>query len=296
MLALLFRCSLVPPLRTNDMVPRTAFIAAFSAFSASLAQARDCSSLPQTVKPVILGLSNCTSRSHDQVPTANAWGIAIVLGNPPQEICVSPSVFTNNTFIPTVQVCQSDNQTTFATCTSRRGGLLDEATSGANFSSIDAANDSPPDSNWGAIDSTNAVTRRGTIDVRLPSDISLSQFPIKTIEGGQNHNEGHFGLSESSPILQYLSDQQGLVPGFALDAGSQSVTNPREGYLIIGGYDPERIGAYTKNYSLVTTQRSGRICTLYVTITELVLSRPGVEDLPLISRGEQMPACIDPCK
>jgi hypothetical protein len=273
-----------------------AVVAACSAFFTSVAQARDCSSLPQNVKPVIIALSSCSTLAHDQVPIANSWGFAITLGNPSQQICVVPSVFTNNTFIPAVQACQSDNQTTFPTCTSRCGGLLNETTSGGNFSSISAADDLPPDSNWAAIDPTNSLTREGTIGMRLPSDISVPQFTFKTIEGGQNHNEGHFGLSESAPILQYLSDQQGLVSGFALDAGSQSVTNPRDGYLIIGGYDPQRVGAYTKDYSLVTTQRSGRICTLYVTITKLVLSRPGVDPLSLITQGEQIPACIDPCE
>jgi len=170
------------------------------------------------------------------------------------------------------------------------------ASSGANFSSISASDDLPPDINWAAIDPTNAYSREGYLPLRLPSDVSVPTFPIKTIEGGQNHNAGHFGLSESAPILELLSDQIGIVPGFGLDVGSQSVSDPRDGYLIIGGYDPQRIGAYTKNYTVTNIQTSGRDCSLPVTITELVLSRPGVSDVTLISAGEEIPACIDPCK
>jgi len=278
----------------------TPFISVFVAylvFFPSLAGAIDCSSLPQTVRPVILPLSNCTTLAHDNVvPVASTWGLSITLASPPQELCVMPSVFTNNTFIPTVEVCSSDNTSTFAACTSRRGGLLDIATSGANFTAITASNDSPPDVNWAAIDPTNMYSRKGDISLRLPYDISIPVDPIKTIEGGQKHNVGHFGLSISAPILQLLSDMKGLVKGWALDAGSQSVSDPREGYLIIGGYDPQRVGAYTKNYTLTDTQTSGRVCSLYVTITELILSRPETDDVTLISMGEEIPACIDPCK
>jgi hypothetical protein len=206
-----------------------------------------------------------------------------------------PSTFTNNTFIPVVQACTTDQSMSLNACASRRGGLLDKDASGANFVAI-SSTDTPEDVNWVAIDPNNSLTRKGTIALQLPSDVSFSQFPAKDIEGGQNHNMGHLGLGQTSTLLQQLSEEKGLVTGFGLDAGSQSYTNPRNGYLIAGGYDRQKVGASFKNYTVANSQTSGRICSLQVTITQLVLSRPGLEDVVLISRGEQMEACIEPCK
>ncbi|CAG8681214.1 10840_t:CDS:2, partial [Acaulospora colombiana] len=97
-----------------------------------------------------------------------------------------------------------------------------------------------------------------------------------------------------SVLLQQLSDRKGVVKGFGLDAGSPSYTNPRDGHLIVGGYDKVRVSASFKDYNISDTQISRRICPLQVIITELILSRPGIEDVILSSRGEQIPACIEP--
>ncbi|KAG8801049.1 hypothetical protein FRC17_006740, partial [Serendipita sp. 399] len=220
----------------------------------TLALAKECSSFPSNPIPVAFALTDCTTAPHDNVPKANSRGIIISLGSPPQELCVLPSTFTNNTFIPTVEVCSSDQTTSFATCASRRGGLLDMAASGVTFSSISAVDDYPPDVNWVYIDETNQFTEKGNITLRLPFEVSLPNFRIKTIEGLQRHNVGHFGLSGSSPVLQRLFDERGLVKGFALDAGSQSSSHPRDGHLILGGYDPGKMGAYSKNFTLANIQ------------------------------------------
>ncbi|CAG8683403.1 12207_t:CDS:2, partial [Acaulospora colombiana] len=258
---------------------------------------RECSSLPPDVKPIAFTLTNCTLQGHGQVPDVLSWGLQVTLGSTapgslPQEMCLMTSTFTNNTFIPTVKACSTDNTTQFATCATRRGGLFDS--SGSSLTAISSASDLPPDVNWAAIDPGNSVTEKGTIPLQLPSEISLPQFPFKTIEGGQNHNTGHLGLGRSSPLLQQLSDEKGIVAGFGLDAGSQSQSPPRDGHLILGGYDRQKVGSSVKDYNVTHSQTSGRICSLQVTITELVLQRPGLEDTVLISRGQQMEACIEP--
>ncbi|PVF92310.1 hypothetical protein CPB86DRAFT_791292, partial [Serendipita vermifera] len=265
-----------------------------SAFTIPFSSGRECSSLPPNPKPIVFTLSNCTLQGHGDVPDVESWGLQVTLGSPPQEMCLMTSMFTNNTFIPTVKACSTDQTTDFRTCATRRGGLLDPSSSGSSFGAISSSNDSPPDVNWGAIDPGNSVTEKGTIPLNLPSEISFSGFPIKTIEGGQNHNTGHLGLGRSSPLLQRLSDEKGIVSGFGLDVGSQSHLNPRDGHLIVGGYDRQKVGSSFHDYTVTNSQTSGRICSLLVTITELVLQREGLNDSVLISRGEQIPACIEP--
>ncbi|KAG8806803.1 hypothetical protein FRC17_004805, partial [Serendipita sp. 399] len=234
-------------------------VATLIAFSTTLVLAKKCPSfppnIPPNITPLALALANCTALPHDNVPGANSWGIAINVGSPLQDLCMLPSTFTNNTFIPTVEVCSRDQTTSLATCASRRGGLLEMASSGASFSSISEVDDHPPDVNWVLhIDETYEYTQKGNITLSLPSEVSLPNFRIKTIEGGQRHNVGHFGLSQSSPVLQRLFDERGLVKGFALDAGSQSSSHPRDGHLILGGYDPRKMGAFIKNFTLTNIQ------------------------------------------
>jgi hypothetical protein len=281
-----------------SMCPYIWFLFAFvgaTTFLATRSVAMDCSSPSGNVAPLYFPLSNCSTQAHGDVPIADSWGLAVALGDPPQELCVVPSMFTNSTFVPTVEVCNSDDTISFPTCTSRRGGLLDVSVSGANFGPI-PLNDVPPDLNWPAVDPDNSVTEKGNISLRLPVDTSISQYPLKIFRGGQRHNAGHLGLASSSVLLQQISAHTGVVTGFGLDAGSQSTANPREGHLIVGGYDKTRVSASFKDYNISSIQMSRRICPLQVTITELVLSRPGVEDVILSSKGEQIPACIEPCK
>lgn len=206
-------------------------------------------------------------------------------------------MFTNNTFVPSVEVCTNDQTTTLAACTSRRGGLLDINTSGSTFVDISSIEDVPPDTNWAAIQPTdNILTDKGNTTLLLPSDTALQQFPIKVFKGGQNHNAGHLGLGESSVILEKLAALTGLVTGFGLDAGSQSTLRPRDGHIVIGGYDKQRVSARVKEYNISNARSSERVCSLRVVITELVLVRPGIDDYVLSSRGEEIPACIEPCE
>ncbi|PVF91007.1 hypothetical protein CPB86DRAFT_820853 [Serendipita vermifera] len=262
-----------------------------SALAIPLSSGKQCSS--SDVTPVLFSLSTCTLQGHGDVPDIESWGLQVTLGSTPQEMCLMPSMFTNNTFVPTVKACNTDQTTKFPACATRRGGLLDPSSSGSSFSAI-SSNDSPPDVNWAIIDPGNSVTEKGNIPFHLPSDVFFSQFPIKTIEGGQDHSTGHLGLGQNSPFLQQLHNDKGTMIGFGLDAGSRSSTNPRDGHLIAGSFDRWKVGPTVKEYKITNSQTSGRICALQVTITELVLQRPGLDDTTLISKGEQVTACIEP--
>jgi hypothetical protein len=138
----------------------------------------------------------------------------------------------------------------------------------------------------------------GTTELQLPPNNDLSKYPIGIITSGNYQNVGHLGLANDSDFLHsVLSD--GLIPanGFGLNAGSQSVANPRDGGLVLGGYDLASIDGAFFNFSVTAADSSEKECPLQVTIALLVLRFPlaeGFTDVTLTSSGILIPACIEP--
>jgi hypothetical protein len=269
----------------------TAFIFIFCTLT-SLASAAggDCTLSPS---PVFLRLSNCTIAPNNDLPDGvDSWGLQLSLASPAQELCFNPSMTVNNTVVMTKQICTNDNSSTYAQCISRRGGVFNEQEATSGFTSSQGG--LAPDPVW---DSFNpAFAGSANASIQFPSDVSLPSYPIALADLAPNSSVGQLGLANDSVFLHELvSAGFSSVPAFSLLAGSQSVQQPRDGHLIIGGYDAASLAGPFWNFSISDTTTAGsRVCSLQVEVDSLILSRPGHTDVELNTGGTPMISCIEP--
>ena len=260
-------------------------------FSPVLATEEQCSLPPE---PLFLRIGNCSIPPNPDYPDGvDAWGLLFNVAS--QALCLSPSFVVNNTVIMATEICtvNNENLSTLLQCISRRGGVLNvnETTSGFVITS---QGDLAPDPVWDSFNPPFAEAANTTI--QLASDISLSSYPIALAFSGQNSSVSQLGLANDSVFLhEIINAGSSSVAGFSLLLGSQSVLNPRDGHLIVGGYDAASLAGPFYNYSMSNTTTAGnRVCSLQVEVEELTLSRPGVEDVVLVSPGTPMTSCVEP--
>lgn len=255
-------------------------------------------------KPFAIALDNCT------LPGTNvdSWGISsIEVGG--TTTCLTPSMFVDNTLLMDNSLCDDGNrntgENTRAQCESRRGGPIDISALGSAFTK--AANvDLAPDQNWinlmeRANIRENIYGIPGLVDLSLPSDMRLSKFPVGVINQGQDHTAAHLGLGLNSTFLRALGDN-GMKPalGFGLNVGSQSVSAPRAGNLVIDGYDTASVGGVWHNYTINHNppDPGSRICPLQVFVKEMTVKfANGTKSGSLLGSGTSRstpPACIEP--
>ena len=124
----------------------------------------------------------------------------------------------------------------------------------------------------------------------------MPYFPIALALEGQNLNANQLGLANDSVLLHsFVSAGLSSTMSFSLFAGSQSITQPRDGHIVFGGYDAALVDGPFTNYSMSNTTVTGdRACSLEVDVLQLTLRRPDVDDVELLSAGEVMPSCIEP--
>ena len=260
-------------------------------FAPSLSTQQQCSLPP---KPLFLRLGNCTISPNSDYPNGvQSWGIQVGLAPPMQNLCLEPSLVVNNTVIMATEICTNDNSSTLSQCISRRGGLFNENETTSDFV-IASQGDLSPDPVWDSFNPHFAMAANTTI--QFPTDISLSSYPIALAQAGQNSSVSQLGLANNSVFLRHLASA-GLSTGagFSYLAGSQSVSNPRPGHIVFGGYDAASLDGPFYNFTLSNTTTAGsRVCSLQVEVEQLVLSRPGLSDLPLVSGGTPMTSCIEP--
>jgi hypothetical protein len=81
---------------------------------------------------------------------------------------------------------------------------------------------------------------------------------------------------------------------FGFLAGSQSITLPRDGHIVFGGFDDASVEGSFTNYSMSNTTVTGdRPCSLAVDVIGLTLRLPDGNEVELIS-SEVMPSCVEP--
>lgn len=210
-----------------------------------------------------------------------------------------PSTALNNTILMGADVCRSDNRfnTTLDQCRSRRGGLLDVAALGSSFVPI-ATSSLVPDDGWRKIMApSQPFQQAGKTTLNLLSDASI-EMPVAIVTEGQNHTTSELGLGLNSVFLQSLVDA-GLISAqvFGLNAGSQSTAQPRDGSLVLGGYDQASISSHFTEYPMdypLLKDISLRVCPLQVKIRKLILRPAGGEDITLSDEGSDIDACIEP--
>jgi hypothetical protein len=221
-------------------------------------------------------------------------------------------MFVDNTLLMDASLCDDANrnralgENTQAQCQSRRGGPVNISALGNGFI-IGTKADISVDQNWINIMERAGVTEDeaygtvGRTDLHLPNEIRLEKYPVAVINRGQDHNAAHLPLGPNSTFLRALG-ALGMSPalGFGLNIGSQSITGPRAGNLVIAGTDIASIRGAWHNYTINhnTPDPGDRICPLQVVVEEVRVKFPNgsdSENLLGTGPGRSTPAaCIEP--
>jgi hypothetical protein len=255
-------------------------------------EAASCSA--SSASPIALIIANVTLASQN----TSTFGVRFDVGDPKQNVCLTPSTVVDNTLLVSTSICTSGqlHNMTKAQCLSYHGGTFDLASASASFHSISTTAASlPADPGWSKFNPSYSVA--GTIDVDLVSDVTVPNMTVVVIAEGTNFAAGHIGLGKESVLLNQLKTSNAIPSlGFGLNAGSQSIQNPRGGSLVLGGFDAASVASsfysYPMNYS---DTLAGRHCPLQVYIESLELLLDGVEEpVELLGEGDGHRACIEP--
>jgi hypothetical protein len=263
--------------------------------SASLAiTAGAASSCPaSSVAPIALTLDNYTIASQD----TRTYGVRFDVGNPKQNLCLTPSTVVDNTLLVSANICDqaSLQNMTQAQCRSYHGGTFDLSIAAGSFQKVSIATaDLPLDLGWKIFNPNYTVA--GNTNIDLISNVGIPNMTVVAITDGVNFTAGHVGLGKESVILHTLHSA-GKIPsrGFGLNAGSQSIDSPRRGNLVLGGYDSASVIGGFHNYAMnYSDTLANRHCPLQVHIQGLQLVMDGQEPIQLIGPGDEHAACIEP--
>ncbi|KAK3317557.1 hypothetical protein B0T19DRAFT_293622 [Cercophora scortea] len=244
---------------------------------------------PSTIE---LKLGNCTILGPEQADV-NSWGIRIGVLNS-SGLCVVPSTVVNTTFLTSSEICGDGQMVdvngitmTAAQCRSRRGGYITRS------SVPTAPTDSLDQQNQGWIGIKNVIQFAANATLQLLTET------VTMVEGlitdGQQSTTSHLGLASSSILLQTLkgTGQIGAL-SWGLNSGSQSVEFPRDGSLVLGGYDSASLAGSFYEYDVVLDKLNNRICPLQILITGLTLNINGEVVETIVDNSDKLAACIEP--
>lgn len=241
--------------------------------------------------PLLLQLSNCT------VPgtSVDSWGLKLTLSAPAQYVCVSPSTAVNSMLVIGSEFCQNYPNITMAQCESLCGNTFNTSAAGTSYNPSSPNAILAPNPVWAEISPQPLPAGATLLD--LPPDDLISKLPIGIITDGDHQNVGQLGLATDSEFLQF-AHCSGIIPtnGLGFNAGGQSITKPRDGSLVLGGYDLASIDGAFNYFPIGSASSSEKACPFQVTITQLVLRYPmseGSTDVILTSSGILVPACIE---
>jgi hypothetical protein len=260
-------------------------------------------SITETCSPptIQFGLRNCTFSAGNQ--TVQSWGVLLGVGGS-MELCAVPGTVVNSTLLQSSEICSNDWLTvgnitmTAAQCRSRRGGFITKE-------------DLPPASTDGLDVLNPGWVSLMKVDAPIPfqfaaeAALQIRDESVTMIEGlitqGQQHTTSHIGLGEQSTLLQSLKDV-GLIgaKSWGLNAGSQSYLFPRDGSLVLGGYDESSVDGPFFNYSIAKPNMlNNRPCPLQISITVMTLkvsngNGSATRTKDFFSVANKLPVCIEP--
>lgn len=276
--------------------PATHFLFVFlsSSYWLRLVTAKNSCS-DSSIEPFSLSLTDCNI-SRPVLQDVFSWGIKLAVGSQPQtqELCFTPSTVTNNTLLIDRVVCSGPLENmTFDQCESRRGSTFEFTTAGSSFHNLSNAH-IPDDSGWLIFGPAPSLV--GTTDIGLVSDLVLHNMTVELITEGDNFTAAHLGLGNDSLLLHSLLDAK-LIPSLSwgLNAGSQSILNPRDGNLVLGGFDAASIKGPFFNYTIgPSITVADRVCPIQIVINQMHLLLEGRDPVDMISEGDAHSACIEP--
>jgi hypothetical protein len=260
-------------------------------YAALIGAGSDCSVSSST--PIVLTLSNVTIASQD----TSTYGIRADVGRPKQNLCLTPSTVVDSTLLISTNICDEagDHNMTRAQCRSYHGGTFDLLGAGESFHNVTLTSANLPlDPGWTKFNPRYTVV--GNTNLDLVANSAVPNMTVVVVTEGVNFTAGHIGLGRESVLLHQLKDSD-MIPSlaFGLNAGSQSLDHPRDGNLVLGGYDAASITSHFHEYPMnYSDTLAGRHCPLQVHIQGLQLILEGRAPIQLIGDGDGHAACIEP--
>jgi hypothetical protein len=255
-----------------------------------------------------LPFENC-SFSAIKETDVHSTGILLGVGSS-DSVCGMTSTVVNSTLLESSDVCSDKWLTlgsgstlvnmTAAQCRSRRGGFINRgdvtAASPDALSSLSALNPG-----WVSISKNDTDT---PFQYAVETELRMQDQSVTMLQGlisqGQQHTMSHIGLAETSTLLQSLKDANLIgAKSWGLDPGSQSFTAPRNGSLVLGGYDAASFNEAWFTYPIPTSNLvRKRNCPLQVEITQMTFTVKTEDNKPItekpVSGGNALIACIEP--
>ncbi|KAK2858483.1 hypothetical protein FQN49_004682, partial [Arthroderma sp. PD_2] len=240
------------------------------------------SSACNPVPPLSLPIGNHTVKDREVV----RWGLGVQFGTPPQTIVAALDADWNSTsFWNTNLDCGNLPR---PACSWVHGGSFDQS---GSTTWKPPADPNVTEQNPGG----DIIKARGTDDLRLNSDVSISQFPIffpkpKVIP------QNSIGLGPNSTFLNILFDQGKIASKtWSLFWGWQGLEqeNQTNGSLVLGGYDKAKmVGAnLTEGFS----DRIGCPSSMLVYINNIAVNHADNKNTSLFTAaGSALHMCIKP--
>jgi len=234
-----------------------------------------------------LGLCNITDSAGQAI---QSYGSAVTFAG--QAVCLEVNTVTNNLRVISSAVCESDRgNTTIPQCASQRGGLFQTDDNSTTFNDIPES-ELVADPGWEEWNNSG-VAVHGTLDI---SDVALP-INVGVITNGTNFTAGYLPLTNQSSLLQTLVDNNFIAErAFGIKIGTQILTNPQGGSLVIGGYDKGSLGGPLMNFSMdypITPVGGDRECPIQVTIEQLLYQSPTLGVKLLLGNGQTVTACLE---
>ncbi|KAL9626585.1 MAG: hypothetical protein Q9204_007193 [Flavoplaca sp. TL-2023a] len=220
----------------------------------AIAVSIDCS-----VAPLSLPWSNITVSPNGLAVTR---GIELGIGTPNQIFSLRPSTTLNNTRVPNVLDCGTQSNTS---CVGGKGGVFDSSKSSTFVVSLK--------NRWnGSAADTEAATGayvyfNDVIDFQANG--TVLGYPLVLNSDLVSGPEAGLPLGQNSSFLAAVT-QARVAPSsvWGLDAGDRSLS-PRDGKLVVGGYDASRLRENLTTFPLGTWSKK-QPCPLQVSVKEVL--------------------------
>jgi hypothetical protein len=243
--------------------------------------------------PFTAPLSNCTF-----APGVTSFGILVEVGGPPtpQRLCLTPSTLVNSTLVSVDSLC--DSRMTQGECESVRGGLFDKKKSSTwKDVPLSQYNNTRQEGPWASLNPPG-ITDVGYDTLHIPggNEVTLYGFGIALNVRGTASVTGMLGLGTESVFLdQVVAKNYAPSRSWSLDVGSQSAAQPRDGELVIGGYNKGRKDGNFVWHN-VSDMSGDRPCPLRTTIKEMNIIMEDGGEKPMLSSSKAVEVCIEPCE
>jgi hypothetical protein len=249
------------------------------------------------IPPISLKYGNCsfTDPNQNQI---SSWGVFAIVGNASasQKTCLMPSTASNTTLLTTTALCGEsflkEQNLTLPMCLNRRMGPVNLSL--LPTTSPDGLDQLNP--GWVVImNGTKAFPSAANPPMQLGSTtVVMTSAPIV---GGNNHAGSHLGLADRSVILDTLVSMGRIASRvWGFNAGQPRASPPREGSLVLGGWDKAAVQSPFTTYDMADYEHhlNRRVCPLQVAVEWMYWKQDGQANINLVTPTAGQRACIEP--